>query len=148
MEREKTIGFVIFRRQGRSISYLLLHHGGQYWNFPKGRQEGLETEVETALRELQEETGITNVKVIDGFREEYDYDFDREVQDGVRQTFSKKAIFFLGEVESEPVAISDEHIDFGWFDYDIALKRLFFQNGQDILKRAHQFLLKEQGFVL
>ncbi|MFA5022479.1 MAG: NUDIX domain-containing protein [Patescibacteria group bacterium] len=148
MLRQKTIGIVIFRRQEKMIKYLLLHHEGEYWNFPKGRGEGLETEQDTALRELQEETGITEVKIIEGFKEEYDYDFEREIEGGVSETFYKKAIFFLGEVKTSEVRISDEHLDFGWCDYDIALKRLFFQNGQDILKKAHQFLLKEQGFVL
>lgn len=148
MVREKTIGIVVFRREGKGIRYLLLHHGGAYWNFPKGRQETGETELESALRELREETGITQVKIIDGFKEEYDYDFDSEIKDGVREKVYKTAIFFLGEVSDADVTISHEHIDFGWFDYDKALDRSFFQQGQNLLKKANQFLLNQQGFVL
>jgi 8-oxo-dGTP pyrophosphatase MutT (NUDIX family) len=148
MLRQKTIGLVIFRPEGRAIKYLLLHHEGEYWNFPKGRQEGRETEEETALRELREETGIKEVKLIAGFRHEYDYDFDRVIENGQRIMVSKKAIFFLGEVEDWDIKISDEHIDYGWFDYNTALKRLFFQNGQELLKKANQFLQKKQDFVL
>ncbi len=148
MLREKTIGIIIFRRQGKSWKYLLLHHGGGYWNFPKGRQQAGEDDITSALRELKEETGITKIKLIDDFRDEYDYDFDFEIKAGVKEKVYKKAIFYLGEVGNEAVKISDEHIDFGWFDFDTALKRLFFQEGQNLLKRAQQFLLKQQDFVL
>ena len=148
MVREKTIGIITFKHEGKGIRYLLLHHGGSYWNFPKGRQEGLEAELDSALRELEEETGITEIKIIKGFKDEYDYDFDTEIKDGVKEKVFKKAIFFLGEVKNDKVEISDEHIDYGWVDFETALKRLFYQEGQDSLKRAHQFLLGQHDFVL
>ena len=148
MIREKGIGIIPFKLEGKSIHYLLLHHGGHYWNFPKGHQEGLETDMETALREFQEETGIAKVKIVDGFVDGYDYDFDTEIIDGQKQKIYRQGIFYLGELGDEPVKISDEHIDFGWFDYDMAIKRLYYQNSQDLLKKAHQFLLKQQDFVL
>lgn len=148
MIREKTIGVITFRKEGRGIRYLLLHHSGQYWNFPKGRQEKGEEELDSALRELEEETGIIKVKITDGFRDEYDYDFDTEIKGGTKEKIYKKAIFFIGEVDDEKVKVSDEHLDYGWFDFETAMKRIFFQEGQDQLKRAHQFLLNQQDFVL
>lgn len=148
MLRQKTIGIITFKFEGRGIRYLLLHHGGEYWNFPKGRQEGLETEIDSALRELKEETGIEKINIIEGFKDEYDYDFDTQIKDGLRKKVCKKAIFFLGEVMQDKVKISDEHIDFGWFDFETALERLFYQEGRDSLKKAHQFILKRQDFVL
>ena len=84
MIREKTIGIVTYRRQGRGIRYLLLHHGGEYWNFPKGRQEGEETELESALRELEEETGIKKIKIMDGFKDDFNYDFDTKINHGTK----------------------------------------------------------------
>jgi len=44
-----------------SINQVLLVYGrkSQKWGFPKGHMEYGETEKETALRELKEETGIT-----------------------------------------------------------------------------------------
>ena len=148
MIKQTSIGIVIFRRQGRTIRYLLLHHGGEYWNFPKGRVEPGEAELATASRELGEETGIEQVKIIDGFRDEYDYDFDTVIAGGVKEKIYKHAVFFLGEVTSDQVKISDEHLDYGWFDFTTAQKRLFYQTGRDLLKRANQFLLRQQDFVL
>lgn len=148
MACEKTIGIIIYRIEGQAVRYLLLHHGGHYWNFPKGRPDGLETELDTALRELKEETGITEVKLIDGFYDGYDYDFDTEIEDGQKIQVNKKAIFFLGQVEETEVKVSPEHLDFGWFDYETALDRLFFQNGRDLLKRAHKFILSKREIVL
>lgn len=148
MLHKKSVGIIIFIKDDRGIRYLLLHHGGDYWNFPKGTQEKGENDLQTALRELNEETGIADVRIVDGFSESYDYDFDTEIKDGVKQKVYKTVTFFLGEVKKEKIKISDEHIDFGWFDFETALKRLFHQNGQNLLKRAHQFLLKQQDFVL
>lgn len=35
-----------------------------YWDLPKGKMEGVETKKETAIREVEEETGIHEVKII------------------------------------------------------------------------------------
>ena len=101
-----------------------------------------------ALRELREETGISQVKIIEGFRYEYEYDFDSTIKGGIREKISKRAIFFLGEVTSDTVTISHEHLDYGWFDYQTAHQRMFYQRGQQLLQTAHQFLLEKQDFVL
>lgn len=146
--KKRSAGVIVFCRQGKSINYLLLHHGGDYWNFPKGTQEDGEDDLNTALRELEEETGISNIKLINGFKDETNYDFDAEIKNGVRDKVYKKVIFFLGEAESQKVKISKEHLDFGWFNFETALKRLFYQDSQNLLKKAHQFLLKQQDFVL
>lgn len=148
MLTQKSAGFIVFKKEGKGFKFLLLHHGGDYWNFPKGRLDPGETEIEAAKRELEEETGITKIKIIDGYKDEYKYDFDTTVEDGSRQTIYKTAVFFLAEVDDEKINISDEHTDFGWYDYQKAHQRLFYQNGQDLLKRAHEFLSKKQDFVL
>ena len=148
MTRSKSVGFVIFRKEDKGIKYLLLHHGAEYWNFPKGRVEEGEEELQTAKRELVEETGITDIKIHPDFRYEYTYDFDTVIANKTKETVYRTGVFFLGEVLADMVKISDEHLDFGWFDYDTALDRLFYQQGRDLLKQAHQFLLNKQDFVL
>ena len=148
MTNQKTIGFVIFKKDAQGIRYLLLHHGGEYWNFPKGRQEAGEDELTSAKRELQEETGITAIKVFPEYQDTYNYDFDSVIKNGVREKHYRQAIFFLAQAQEDQVKISDEHLDYGWFDYETALKRMFYQEGQNLLKRAHQFVLSQQDIVL
>ena len=44
-----------------------------HWGFVKGHVEDNETEKETALRELKEETGLSKVEFIEGFKEKTHY---------------------------------------------------------------------------
>ncbi len=149
MEPQKTVGYIIYKKQEGAPQYLLLHHEGEYWNFPKGRQEQGESELDTARRELQEETGIAQFTQVDGFKAEYMYDFDSVIEGGVREKVHKHAIFFLAEVASDvDVEISNEHIDHGWYDFDQAMKRVYFQNGQKVLAEANKFIMKEISRVL
>ena len=68
---DKSCGVVLFN----SGKVLLLRHssissrGGGHWDFPKGHIDDGETEIQTALRELEEETGIAHANVLDGFRD-------------------------------------------------------------------------------
>src|SRR3989338_3528342 len=140
-KRQKTIGIVIFRREEDKIFYLLLHHGGRYWNFPKGRQEAGETQRQTALRELREETGITKLTFIRGFRDGYDYSFRGEIYRQPGMVY-KRAIFFLGQTDERAVTIYEEHRDFGWFDYPAARRKITYPAGHKLLDHAHRFLSK------
>ena len=64
MSFEISAGLVIFRREQGSIEYLLLQYDEKYWGFAKGRVEKGESFSETAMRELEEETGIKKLKLI------------------------------------------------------------------------------------
>ena len=57
MLNETSAGAVIFRRDNE-IKYLILHYKfkGDYWDFPRGNIEKGETEEQTAVREIKEET--------------------------------------------------------------------------------------------
>ena len=59
MRKEKSCGALVVRRGAESPEILLIKHNGGHWAFPKGHVEAGETEEETALREVQEETGLT-----------------------------------------------------------------------------------------
>ena len=74
MPREKSTGAIIYRMENGIPLYLLLHYTpsnegkrGQ-WGFAKGHVEVGETEIETAKREIFEETGIQDLKFIPGFK--------------------------------------------------------------------------------
>src|SRR2546423_9903997 len=100
---ERSAGVVIFTDTARGRLYLLLDYG-RYWDFPKGHVEKDEDEESAALRELEEETGITKFKLIEGFRREIEYFFRVE-----ERLVRKSVVFFLAEARSQEVKISHEH---------------------------------------
>ena len=72
MLMEHSCGAIVFVRH-KEREYLLLHYGMGHWGFVKGHVEDNETEKETALRELKEETGLSKVEFIEGFKEKTHY---------------------------------------------------------------------------
>ena len=129
-------GAIIFRRENDKIYFLLLKYPN-YWGFPKGEMEKNESEIETARREIKEETGIENLNFIFGFRKEYEYSYFLQ---GKR--INKKAIFFLAETNEKDVKISWEHEDFRWVSLEEALKLLTYDEDKKILKEAYEYLKK------
>ncbi len=81
MPIEKSAGAVIFKQRKGITEYLLLHYPSgakakkEYWDFPKGHLEKGEKELDTVRREIKEETGLKNIKLVEGFREGIKYFF-------------------------------------------------------------------------
>ena len=134
MPIEKSAGAVIFRKN-KKIYYLLLHHQAGHWDFPKGIIEKGEKLKETAKREVKEETGIEDIKFIEGFQEWIKYFFKLK-----GKAIFKIVTFLLAETKEKEVKISWEHIDYKWLPHKEALEQLTFGNTKEILQRAHQFL--------
>ena len=69
MKKEKSCGAVVYRDGDAGMEVLLIKHkNGGHWAFPKGHVEKKETEAETTLREIKEETGL-KVELDTSFRE-------------------------------------------------------------------------------
>ncbi|MCW3995621.1 MAG: NUDIX domain-containing protein [Candidatus Bathyarchaeota archaeon] len=140
MLREKSCGAVIFLRN-EPTKYLLLNYAASHWDFVKGNVEPNESEKQTVIRELQEETGITDAKFIDGFRETISYFYRRQ-----NLTVHKEVVFFLMETQTPKIQLSFEHIGYVWLSYADAQEKLTYKNAKDILKKAHDYLIK-QGII-
>ena len=70
---EKSCGGIIFYKTRQNVRILLVKNSnGRYWSFPKGHIEDGETEQETAIREIKEETGL-DVTLVNNFREISEY---------------------------------------------------------------------------
>jgi bis(5'-nucleosidyl)-tetraphosphatase len=134
MVHEKSCGAVVFRK-AKEIEYLLLHYGAGHWGFARGQIESGETEKDTVLRELAEETGITNARFVDGFRKEMSYFYRRE-----GKTVFKEVVLYLVEALNSEVKLSYEHVGFEWLQYDKALERLTFENSKSVLRKANEYL--------
>ena len=93
------------------------------------------------MRELQEETSITEAQFVEGFREAISYFYRSQ-----GQTIHKEVVFFLMESHTEKVELSFEHVGYIWLDYQHAMEKLTFKNAKDVLQKAHDFL-KKQGIT-
>lgn len=133
MGREISAGVILVRNNPRR-EYLLLDYGS-HWDFPKGHIEPGEDPQTTAARELQEETGIRDARIVPGFKESMRY-FYRKAGEGML----KVVIFFLAETPTGEVTLSHEHSGYVWLPYEDALKRLTFKNARDLLAKAQAFL--------
>jgi 8-oxo-dGTP pyrophosphatase MutT (NUDIX family) len=138
--REKSCGAVVFLKN-TEVKYLLLHYEAGHWDFVKGNVEPNESEKDTVIRELREETGIADARFIEGFREKIEYFYRRQ-----GATIHKEVIFFLIETHTEKVELSYEHVGYIWLDYQGAMERLTFKNAKAALRKAHE-LLKVRGMI-
>ena len=137
-QKERSAGAVIFSKDTQR-KYLLLHYSEGHWDFPKGHIEKGESEEQTALREIKEETGITGITFIGGFKENlhYFYTFNKA-------PIFKSVVFYLAQADKADVILSFEHIGFVWLPYKEALIRLTYKNAKEILKNAETFLDSKQ----
>ena len=115
MPEVKSCGFLIVR--GDPIREFLLMRHADRWDLPKGHVDQGETEMECALRELAEETGITaaDIEPIDGFRFTNHYQV-RGKRDG--QLYDKTLVVFLGRLRNDVPIKPTEHLDFRWFPWN------------------------------
>ena len=133
-------GAILFRDTRGRREYLLLKSRPGDWEFPKGGVEGGEELQQTAIREVKEEAGIEDFRLIDGFRDEYDYVFQA---DG--QTIHKTVHLFIAESFEASAELSTEHRDLQWRDYEQAINTITQDGPREILEDAEEFL-DENGY--
>ena len=137
--KETSAGAIIFRidKKSKKPKYLLLHYGSGLWDFVKGHIEGKETEKEALRREAEEESGLTDLKIIPGFREKISYFYKK---DG--RTIPKDVIFFLAETAAaeKDVKLSFEHSGYDWLEFGEAVKKVTYESSRKVLEKADNFL--------
>ena len=137
MKKERSAGIVLYLEKPEGIHFLLLNYPTGHWDFIKGKIEQGEEELQTAIRESKEETGIEDLEFIDGFKESINYNFQ---YDG--ELINKEVVFFLAKTKTETVKISHEHLDYCWLNYKNALEKTTYQNAKNILSKANDLLQK------
>ena len=105
MKTEKSCGAVVFTKEYDDFKYVIIRSKGGTYGFPKGHVEKDETEKETALREIMEETGL-KVEFLDKFKAEDSYKFTRN---GV--LIEKTVVYFLAECNSLTFKTNEEEIE-------------------------------------
>lgn len=144
---EKSVGAVVYRRSDGAIMYLLLHYRSGHWDFPKGHMQGKETEHETLIREVSEEAGLNDLKILPDFKTQIRFFYrakekerERRKKEGRYANVSKKVVYYLAETKTKFIKISFEHIGFEWLGYNDALARITYKNGKEVLKKADKHL--------
>jgi len=137
MNIEKSCGAVVFTREDGQIKYVIIQSTEGFFGFPKGHMESGESEHETALREIKEETGL-NVVLLDGFRTT---DEHPHVRPGC-PTVLKQMVYFLAEFHDQTLRAQETEVSsIQLMRFDEALNSFQFESSRRILREAHTHLL-------
>ncbi|MDD5489910.1 MAG: NUDIX domain-containing protein, partial [Candidatus Moranbacteria bacterium] len=143
MSFERSVGAVVFRREKKKNTYLLLKRApvikypkgyiakGDYWDLPKGRIKKGETQLETIKREIKEEAGIGRVKNISGFFTWTSFFYRAKGEEKKNRKKKKKGLnifkvvtYYIFETKTKRIILSREHIDYKWLEYKKAYELL------------------------
>jgi len=115
---------------------LLLQYPQGHWDLPKGHVEAEDkNRIETAKRELKEETGIESIEMVDGFefRTEYTYQNKGKNRD-------KEVWWFIGNTDEINVTLSHEHRDYLWLEWQQAIEQITHEESRSVLIAARNYL--------
>jgi 8-oxo-dGTP pyrophosphatase MutT (NUDIX family) len=129
---ETSCGFILLNFD----SILLLQYPQGHWSFPKGHVEKDDSDHHsTALRELTEETGISEVAIDNVWSKRTEYTFTRRGRETPKQVF-----WYLAETDELDVSLSHEHTNYLWLQLDEAEDQITFEQEKEILRSARQHL--------
>ncbi|MEE0943888.1 MAG: NUDIX domain-containing protein [Clostridia bacterium] len=135
MKYEKSCGAILWRNNNGKREYLLvLNRKGNalgHWGFPKGHVEGNETETQTAIREIYEETGLRVTSFADGFRVVSRYNPASDIE--------KDVVYFLAEITDTNIVLQQSEVaEYKWLDYDATKQQLSYDTS--LIEKAESFL--------
>lgn len=137
-QRETSAGGVVFRREdgGGATRYLLIRDSYKNWGFPKGHLKSGEPPADAARREVEEETGLTDL-VLHGPIRVIDWYFRFK-----GKTIHKYCHFFLFESRSgEPTPQLEEGISAcTWHAIDDAVSTISYDNARGVLRRGAEMV--------
>jgi|TARA_B100001996_G_scaffold258684_1_gene201189 8-oxo-dGTP pyrophosphatase MutT (NUDIX family) len=129
---ETSCGFILLNFD----SILLLQYPQGHWSFPKGHVEKADSDHHsTALRELTEETGISEVRIDESWGEKTEYTFVRRGRETPKQVF-----WYLAETDEIDVHLSHEHTNYLWLQLDDAEDLITFKQEKELLRSAREHL--------
>ena len=117
--------------------FLLVHQKKGHWGFPKGHAEAGESERQSAMRELAEETGVTSCELISDERFLDRYTFVNKKGKRIDKTVT----YFIGRVTDPSVTIQPEEVqDYAWLTVEEVMQRLTFPEARDLFSRVITYL--------
>ena len=132
MQYEKSCGAVIYTVQNGTRFYLVEQMQKGHVSLCKGHVEQDESEHETAIREIREETGL-EVEFVEGFRKVIAYSPSTDCV--------KTVVLFLARAEHTSVRAQEEEVrEIQWLPFEDAVEALTFDSTREILRQAETFL--------
>lgn len=128
MIKEKSCGAVVYKIENNQVYVLLEKMKLGHISIPKGHMEEGEDEVQTAKREIKEETNI-DAEIDISFREEITY--------SPKPRVLKKVVFFISEYKGGDLVAQEEEVSSCYFVLGSdALKELTYDSDKEIVKKA------------
>ena len=132
MIKEKSCGAVVYKKEEETIYFLIEEMKAGHYSIPKGHVENNETEIETALREIKEETNL-EVNLDSNFREVVSY--------SPYEGCIKDVVFFVAE--SKTFDMKEQLIEvtsLKWLEPVDAINILTFDSDKEVLRKALKYL--------
>lgn len=131
---EESFGIVPLRHTDDEWTvFIILHKHGDHWGFPKGKADDGEHPLESAKRELEEETGLVVEKLLqeEPITEQYSfYRANRKVE--------KKVHYFPAIVSGALLLQPEEIRDGKWLTFDEAKKQLTFAEAKKLCRTIEE----------
>lgn len=133
MEQEKSCGAIVINKNNK---ILLVHHNAGHWDFPKGHIENEETEEQTAIREVKEET---NIDII--INNKYRYTTSYSPKENVM----KEVVYFLAQnIDEDKKPQLEEVSEVKWFTLEEAMNTITYENSKEILNKLKKDIEEEK----
>ena len=130
LKKEKACGCIIIDNG----KVLLVQQNEGWWGFPKGHVEEGETEIETAIREVKEET---NIDIIPDETKRYEQEY--MLENGIL----KQVVLFVAKKTSNGIKKQESEVqNIKWFDFKKAAEMITYEDTRELLLKA----LKENGY--
>ncbi|CAG0914472.1 unnamed protein product [Notodromas monacha] len=134
---KRAAGLVVYRHLNGVIEYLMMQtsYGTFHWTPPKGHVDPGENDMQTALRETEEEAGLRAADL------EVDSNFKRTLEYLVKGE-PKTVIYWLAKLRNPttPVILSEEHRAFQWLGLSAAKEVGGFGEMKQLLEEAEIYL--------
>ena len=132
MKIEYSCGAVVYTVINGKRKYVIITNMKGIYGFPKGHIEKGETENQTALREIKEETNL-DVNLLDDFKES-----ETIIKDEQR---IKHITYFLASYNDQKIKPKEDEVSsIKLMSYDEAINLFQFDSRREVLKKAEDFL--------
>ena len=124
MDYEKSCGALVFRKSHGNVELLLIKHlNGGYWSFPKGHVERGETEEETDI----------DIIIDNSFREVVTYSPKKDTM--------KDVVYFLARAKNfDPTPQAEEIAQVKWVEINLAHSVLTYDNDKQLVNKAKSII--------